>query len=124
MYPELILPNKTINVRCSFPTHLIQSTRTYVSMTNMQLFYHQNLELTVLIKLTNTCYAVLTGQYILLSVGLLARSQNASKSFRERPCRQRILFSSVFEQMLRWFPSYTLPLHACHAGLTTSVNQN
>jgi hypothetical protein len=56
--------------------------------------------------------------YILSSAGLLASSQYASGRSSDRPFRHRFSWvSSVFKQMLRWFPSSKLLLHASHAAL-------
>jgi hypothetical protein len=63
--------------------------------------------------------------YILLFAGLLARSQYASGRSCDRPSRHRFSwFSSVFKQMLRWFPSSKLLLRASHAALPSYIHRN
>jgi hypothetical protein len=59
------------------------------------------------------------GFFLISFAGLLASSQYASGRFCDRPSRHRFSrFSSVFKQMLRWFPNSKLLLHASHASVT------
>jgi hypothetical protein len=53
-----------------------------------------------------------------MNFGFLASSQYASGRSCDRPSRHRFSwFSSVFKQMLRWFPNSKFLLHASHAAL-------
>jgi hypothetical protein len=65
------------------------------------------------------------GYYNLSFFGLLAGSQYASVRSCDRSSRHRFSwFLFVFKQMLRWFPSSKLLLHASHAALPIYINQN
>jgi hypothetical protein len=53
-----------------------------------------------------------------LFAGLLTSSQYVTGRSCDRPSRHRFSwFSSVFKQMLRWFPNSKFLLHASHAAL-------
>jgi hypothetical protein len=59
------------------------------------------------------------GFFKISTAGLLASSQYASGRSCDLPSRHRFSwFSSVFKQMLRWFPNSKLLLHASHASVT------
>jgi hypothetical protein len=63
---------------------------------------------------TKTSFFVIS----LLFAGLLSGSQSASGRSCDRPSQHRFSWiSSVFKQMLKWFPNSKLLLQASHAAL-------
>jgi hypothetical protein len=126
--PALVLTKKRLRHAFWVRKHL-RGTINYLRVTTwgllcslLRLGKYQNTGIRVMFPLESGSkfWSVLLMFIFLLFAGLLARRQFASGRSCDRPSRHRFSwFSSVFKQMLRWFPSSKLLLRVSHAALPT-----